>query len=359
MENQYERKKKFIVNVMYVVLIVLIIYILFKYALGLVSPFIFAFGFAYLLRKPSRFVAQKLRLPKKLVSVVFVLVFYSTIGVILSLAGIKIIALATDIISKLPVIYEEQLVPFLLDRFDVIETAIFRLDPALVAVINQGSETVVNSLGDNITKVSLSLVGAISNVATSLPGFLIKILLMVISTFFIASDYEALSEFVQRQFTGKGHDLLMRVKHYLIDTLFVIIRSYALIMTITFFELSVGLSIIRIENAILIALIIAMFDIMPIFGTGGVMIPWTIITFIQGDFKLGIGLLLVYVTVTVIRNILEPKIVGSQLGLHPVVTLMCMFVGANFFGVLGLFGFPITLSLIKHLSDTGALKVFK
>jgi len=359
MDSQYERKKKFIVNTLYIVLIVLIVYILFKYALGLVSPFIFAFGFAYLLKKPSRFVAQKLRLPKKLVAVIFVLVFYLTIGIILSLSGIKIIAVVTDIISGLPLLYEEQLAPFLVNRFDAIEAAIFRLDPALVTMITEGFDQFVNSIGDNISKISLSLVGTISGVATSLPGILIRILIMMISTFFIASDYELLSQFVQRQFTGKGNDLMMRIKHYLIDTLFVVFRSYAIIMSVTFVELAIGLSIINVPNAILIALIIAMFDIMPIFGTGGVMIPWTIISFIQGDYKLGIGLLVVYVFVTIVRNILEPKIVGSQLGLHPVVTLMCMFIGVNMFGVLGLFGFPITLSLLKHLSDTGAVKIFK
>jgi len=182
---------------------------------------------------------------------------------------------------------------------------------------------------------------------------------MVISTFFIASDFESLSQFVYRQFSGKGNDLLMRIKHYLVDTLSVVIRSYAIIMTVTFVELSIGLSIINVPNAILIALIIAMFDIMPIFGTGGVMIPWTIISFIQGDNKLGIGLLIVYVFVTVVRNIIEPKIVGSQLGLHPVVTLMSMFIGVNLFGFLGLFGLPITLSLLKHLNDTSAVKIYK
>ena len=359
MEHQYERKKRFIVNTLYIVLIGLIVYILFKYALGLVSPFIFAFGFAYLLKKPSRFVAAKLRLPKKLVAVVFVLIFYLILGVIISLSGIKIIAVVTDIISGLPILYEEQLAPFLVDRFDAIEAAIYRLDPALVTVITQGFDQFVNSIGENISNISISLVGKISGVATSLPGFLIKILLMVISTFFIASDFEVLTQFVQRQFTGKGNELMMRIKHYLIDTLFVIIRSYGIIMSITFIELSIGLSIISVPNAILIALIIALFDILPIFGTGGVMIPWTIISFIQGDVKLGIGLLVVYVFVTVVRNILEPKIVGSQLGLHPVVTLMCMFIGVNLFGVLGLFGFPITLSLLKHLNDTGGVKFYK
>lgn len=89
------------------------------------------------------------------------------------------------------------------------------------------------------------------------------------------------------------------------------------------------------------------------------MIPWTIITAITGDHKLALGLLIVYLAITVIRNIIEPKIVGSQIGLHPVVTLVSMFVGAQLFGVLGLFGFPIGLSLLRHLNDTGTVRLFR
>lgn len=138
-----------------------------------------------------------------------------------------------------------------------------------------------------------------------------------------------------------------------------VVRSYLLIMSITFIELSIGLSVIGIPNAVLIAFMIAIFDILPVLGTGGIMIPWTIITFIQGNYQVSIGILVVYVIVTIVRNILEPKIVGGQLGLHPVVALMSMFIGANLIGVIGLFGFPITLSLLKHLSDTGTIKLFK
>ena len=77
-------------------------------------------------------------------------------------------------------------------------------------------------------------------------------------------------------------------------------------------------------------------------------------------FALALGLLLVYLFVTVVRNILEPKIVGGQIGVHPVVTLAGMFVGAQLFGVLGLFGFPIGLSsLLRHLNESGAIKVFR
>ena len=130
-------------------------------------------------------------------------------------------------------------------------------------------------------------------------------------------------------------------------------------MCITFAELSVGLSIIRIENAVLIAFVISIFDILPVLGTGGIMIPWTIIAALQGNYSLALGLLIVYIIITIIRNILEPKIVGSQVGLHPLVTLMSLFVGAQLFGVLGLFGLPITLSLLKNLNDKGTIHILK
>ena len=89
------------------------------------------------------------------------------------------------------------------------------------------------------------------------------------------------------------------------------------------------------------------------------MIPWAIICFLLGNWKLGIGLLLLYLTITVIRNIIEPKIVGHQVGLHPVVTLASMLTGLQLFGVIGLFGFPITLSLLKYLNDREIIHIFK
>ena len=130
-------------------------------------------------------------------------------------------------------------------------------------------------------------------------------------------------------------------------------------MTITFIELSIGLTLIDINHAVLVAFIIALFDILPVLGTGGIMIPWTMLTALQGNYTIALGLLVIYVVITIIRNIIEPKIVGSQLGLHPVVTLCSMFVGAQLLGVIGLFGFPIALSLLRYLNDHGVIKLFR
>jgi predicted PurR-regulated permease PerM len=130
-------------------------------------------------------------------------------------------------------------------------------------------------------------------------------------------------------------------------------------MSITFIELSIGFTIIGIGKPLLIAVLIALFDILPVLGTGGIMVPWIVISAIQSNYSLALGLLILYMVITIVRNIIEPKIVGSQIGLHPVVTLVSLFVGAQLFGVIGLFGFPITLSLLRHLNETGAIKLFK
>ena len=127
----------------------------------------------------------------------------------------------------------------------------------------------------------------------------------------MAMDFDELSQFMLRQFSKRGNVIIQMIKQYMVNTLFVVVRSYAMIMSITFIELSIGFSIIGIPNAILIALVIAIFDILPVLGTGGIMIPWTIITFLQDNYQMAFGLLAVYVFVTIIRNILEPKIVGG------------------------------------------------
>ena len=107
------------------------------------------------------------------------------------------------------------------------------------------------------------------------------------------------------------------------------------------------------------AILIAVFDILPVLGSGGILVPWAVISLVTGDIFLGVGIAILYVTITVIRNIIEPKIVGRQVGLHPVVTLACMYVGTMVMGILGLFLFPVSMSILIQLNDSGKIKIFK
>lgn len=355
----YEKRKRFIVNLIYGGIIALLVYVILKYGFVLLAPFLLAFLIAYLLKTPAKFISRKTKLPYRPIVLLLVLLFYSTIGLLIVLLGIKIVTSSINMVSGLPAIYKTEIEPALGAFFSGIERKIYEMDPALVATINDLFTQFVKSIGELVTNLSVKAGWALSGYASSLPGLFIKLLLMIISTFFIAGDYDKLLGFAYRQMPDKVRDLLVKIKEYLVGTLFVCIRSYALIMSITFVELSIGLSIVGIPKAILVALAISIFDILPVLGTGGIMIPWAIITALQGNYPLAIGLMIIYIIITVIRNILEPKIVGSQIGLHPIVTLASMFVGVQLFGVIGLFGFPILLSLLRHLNDTGTIKLFK
>ena len=356
-----EKKKKFIIDVTYLALVLALGYVALKYALPLLMPFVLAFVIAYLLRRPIRFLSRVLHVPKGLVAVLLVVLTYGVIGLLLALAGIRLTATVTGLVQQIPSIYNNYILPDLTDLFTWLEDLLARLDPSLMSALEELQTQLLNMLWQLVSSLSGLLMGGVSfatSLATSLPGFLIRVLLMVISTFFIAIDYEKIVKFVLGCLRGHTRDVILQIKSYVVGTLFVCIRSYALIMFITFVELSIGLSVIRVERAMLVALLIAIFDILPVLGTGGIMIPWAILTALGGDMGRALALLVVYVIITIIRNIIEPRIVGAQIGLHPVLTLISMFVGNHLFGIVGLFGLPILLSLLRYLNDTGTISLF-
>lgn len=354
-----EKRKKFIINFLYFAIIIAAIFFALQFALSLLFPFVAALFIAYVLKHPINFIARKTKMPRKLAAILMVLIFYGTIGTFLVLASIRAFSFATDLVQRLPSIFRIYVNPVLTDLFDQLEQALEQADPNILDTVDYLWSQFMQSLRSIVSNLSLTSMEAISNVASSLPMLFIKLLLMVISTFFIAMDYERLTGFCMRQLNGWARDIFLQVQKYVVGTLFVCIRSYALIMSITFMELFLGLSLFGVEYALLIALCIAVFDILPVLGTGGIMIPWAVITAILGDYPMALKLFGLYIFITIVRNIIEPKIVGSQIGLHPVVTLVSMFAGVQLFGVVGLFGFPIGLSLLMHLNRTGTIKIFK
>jgi sporulation integral membrane protein YtvI len=358
-KKDIDKKQAFLINFAYFIIILALAYIALKYAIPLLGPFVIAFLIASMLQKPICFIQKKRKFNKRICSVAAVALFFFMIGGLISIAGVEAISGVQKLIQLLPNFYTQSLEPLVLEIFDKLEQGALRMDVQLYIFLANMEEQFLQYAGELASKLSMSLVSAVSGLAASIPAIFIKLVILIISTFFIAMDYDKLMGFCMNQLSEGARKLTIEIKTYVVGTLWVCIRSYALIMSITFVELSIGLSLIGIKNAVLIAACISIFDVLPVLGTGGIMIPWTVTAAVLGDFRLSISLLLVYVVITVIRNILEPKIVGGQLGLHPVVTLSSMFAGVQLLGVIGLFGFPIFLSLLCNLDKTGAVKLFK
>ena len=354
-----EARKIFIINCMYFTILLAAAFVLLKYGLPMVAPFVTAFVIAYLLRRPICFASGRLPMNRKITAILMVLLCYSVAGLLFTLLCVKMFSNGKTLVASLPSVYANYAEPVVTGIFGGIEQYLLRMDPSLLGTLEELEGHFVQSAGQMVSGISMEVMGWLSGFASSLPGMFITLLLMVITTFFIAADYELLTGFCLRQLGERPKEVFMEIQSYVVGTLFVCIRSYALIMTITFVELSIGLTLIGVENSLVIAFLIAVFDILPVLGTGGIMIPWTVITALTGSHGLALGLLVVYLVITVVRNIIEPKIVGSQIGLHPVVTLVSMFVGAQLLGVLGLFGFPIGLSLLRYLNETGSIRLFK
>lgn len=357
--NITQRKKDFIILFLYYGIIILLSFIVLKYILPMVTPFALAFVLAYLLKKPIGTLAQRLQISWKLASILTVLLFFGTIGLLTVFLCIEVLSLLYQAILNLPHLYGYHIEPFLTAMFETLEHLIEKMYPSLALSLDEVLSQSVQSLGQMVSGLSSRMVGAVPTAAVALPAIFVESVLFLISTFFITIDYHRLTGFCIRQMNEKTRNLFLQIKEYVVGTLFSCIRSYALIMSITFVELSIGFSILGLKHPMLVAFCIALFDILPVLGTGGVMLPWVLFALLQGDFRMALGLFLIYLFVTVVRNILEPKIVGNQIGLHPVVTLTSLFLGGQLFGVIGLFGLPIFLSLLRHLNENGTIKIFK
>ena len=210
-----------------------------------------------------------------------------------------------------------------------------------------------------------SPLGSMVDIAKKIPGIIVGIGICIIATIFLSIDYRKIVNFIIRQLSPKHQNTVMDIKRVFFSTVLTLIKSYLIIMLITFSEVLLTFILMKIFNIynsdyiILISLLITIVDILPIFGTGTVFIPWSVYELITGNVKMGIFMLISYLVISTVRSIIEPKIVGRQADISPVVTLLAMYLGLKLFGVAGLFILPICVMIIKLLSDSGKIRIWK
>ena len=346
-----QKKRDFLTTVAYWAVIAAAVYLGFEYLLPISVPFIIGILLAQLVV----FISHKANCPQRIFRILLSVVLYSIIGLGISLLIADGLSTATQIVKWLPRFYEMKILPIATMVYDWSMETINHLDPAMISGLEMLLESLLSSLKNLVTVLSGFAVNLVSGIVTGVPDLILSLLAMIFSTIFVVSDYERIIGFYQANTPAGVKKLLDNIRFYLTNTLFVVIRSYALIMLLTFTELSILFSLFKIEFPLLKAGIIALLDIMPILGTGGIMIHWAITSLVLGYTRLGIQLLIIYAIVTVVRNYVEPRIVGTQLGLHPIITLVSMFIGLRLFGFWGLFGLPVGISYLwkqkKHAME--------
>lgn len=354
-----EKMKNFLIRFLFYSVILLLAYAVLKYALPFLTPFFVAFCIALLLKPVINWVVQKTKLGRKPVAVLLLITFYILVGLLLAVAGTRIALFFRDLFYLLPRMYDTVLVPALDQVQATIEGWVATLDPALTDLFTSAGESLSDALATIVSALSGWALGLVTGAAGSVPAFLVKFFVTIVASFFFVSDYYTITSFLTRQFSKKTRDLIFKIEKKCFDVLRSFARAYAILLSVTFIELFIGLSLLRVDYALLIALLTALVDILPVLGTGTILVPWAAGSLILGNFPLGVGLLVLYGIITVVRQMLEPHVVGKQIGLYPLVTLLCMFVGTYLFGFWGLFGMPILVTLLVQLNADGDIHLFK
>ena len=178
----------------------------------------------------------------------------------------------------------------------------------------------------------------------------------VLSSFMLSGELPAIRTWLQKLARPEWLEKLQRLGGHVRTTLGGWLRAQLKLMGITFLILNVGLLVLRVRYPLLAALVITVVDALPVFGTGTILIPWALVLFLRGQTKTGVGLVVLYGAAALSRQALEPRLVGKQVGLNPVLTLLALYTGYRLLGVGGMIVFPITAMLLKQIWDHSGLQ---
>lgn len=380
--DKVQKRRAFIINTVYAVIVIGLFYLCIKYALGIIWPFVVALFMAMVLQRPVNFLTRKTPLKRGFASVLMVLLFLVLVGSLVGFILVRIALELKDFFSYLLMKLEDapafaaQIMAWLQNALAFLPDS---LEQSVIATagdfVNKllGLETELNTVetaaqaqqgGFDFSMLSSPL-GAVWGTAKQIPMFAVGLLVCIVSCCFMTSDYHNLRDGILRQFKPDTQTAVVRTKQVTFSTLGKMGKAYSIIIGITFTEMVIGLFVLKLfkiytgDYIFAIALVTAIVDILPVLGTGTILVPWAIWSFCTGNISMGIGLLVIYAVIGIVRQIVEPKLVAAQLGLPPYLTLAAMFIGTQLFGFVGLFLLPMTLMLLKVLNDDGIIHIFK
>ena len=219
--------------------------------------------------------------------------------------------------------------------------------------IDGAEETFSQFFKNIILRFGEALADLLGTLIKSLPSAFISVVISVIACFYFSMDHKRIGETMGQILPCSVSSRLAAIKQKIKGVFWGYLRAYAIIFLITFGELLCGLLILRRNYAFFLALLIAAVDILPLFGTGIILVPWGIFTILSRDYFVGFGLLALFAVVTIVRQFIEPHFLGESLGLHPLLSLFCVFAGFKLFGFGGMLFSPIIAIAVKEFLFSG------
>lgn len=323
-----------------------------RYLLPVILPFVIGAGIAFTAEPGVTMLSGRMkwrRFPAALVCVTLTLILF---GALIWLVGAAAVRELTQITRYMPQV-EQTVEQGMVVLQDFLLTAADRAPDGIRPMLIQ---TVMNTFADStalleqttnkLPSVAAGVIGKVSKGALTvgtgiLSGYMISVRLPKIRA--------SVRQLLPASWAEKTLPALQRVKRTFFDWL----KAQFKLMSVTWLVIAAGLTVLKIPYGFLWAILVALVDAVPILGTGTILIPWAIISFLQGDSRLGGGLMAVYGIASLVRSVMEPRLVGKSLGLDPLISLVAVYIGFRLWGFIGIVLAPVSAALIKSTLGSG------
>ncbi len=355
MKEFYLKNKENADKIIHFAILSAFIYVFFKYLSGYFAPLIFGYIVCLILSPAVNFLSDKFKMPRSLASVL-------SIGLLIFLIIFLGTSLVTNIIDEAKSFVENspELVSGIIDNLRTIqEKALAYLD-----ILPESLTERTDKLLDSFISVATDLVGTGVKVGSVevvkfLPNVLFVTLLGIICSFFLLNDRKNIESFILRQLPENARQTMSVAKSGVLKAIGGYIKAQCTLMCIVAVVCITGLLILESPYALFLGIIISIVDALPVFGSGAIFWPWCIYSLIVGNYKMAVGIAVINITIIITRQMLEPRILGNQIGIHPIATLMSIFIGLKVFGIFGFIIGPFILITIKAMQDNDFLPKWK
>ncbi len=336
-----------------IVLFFSFLYFFFNVIFTLIAPFIIGYFIAFFLEPIVRILMNKFKLKRGASAIISILLMIFVIGGSIFLIISQIVAQLKIFIANDPMYYFGLVKHSFENLLSFIPNIFFYIPEENMKVVNEilsgFSATILNVLTEQLKVFSLAFIKFI-------PKFFVYLIIGIISSFFFIKDKMLINNLYRNNMPSVVKKHITEIKSGLSGAFLGYLKSQSIIMCVTACISLIGLLIFGNDYALLVAFCIAIVDVLPLFGSGFILWPLSLVSFLSGDLKMGIGALVIYGIIQVTRQIIEPKILGSQIGIHPLVTLMSIYVGVIVFGVFGIVLGPMSAIIIKTIWTSNIVK---
>lgn len=221
-------------------------------------------------------------------------------------------------------------------------------------------QSLKNTLEKNINNIDVFLQSFLQDMfslAAAVPGFLIEFIIYLVALFLLSFDLPRLKSKVEAHMKDETREKVYLVTNQLNRAGVGFIKAQIILSFVTFVLAFTGLLILKAPYAALLSVLIVIVDILPILGTGSVLVPWAVVAIFQGNTFLGIGLIILFLVITVIRRIIEPKVYSSSLGISPLASLVSLYIGFKILGIAGIFIGPVLVIIYDTLKRGNIIKI--